>query len=245
MMKKLRSALLTATVLSLAFAACNKDEDKYDGNATLAFYPLELGHYVTYQVDSVIWDDFQCLRTVHKMQHRYQVADTFTDNQGRPSYRIDILTRPADSLQWSVDEVIYATRTPDHLELVQNNLRFIRLAFPISNGKTWLGNSMIPSADQDYAYLSGWNYKYTNQGQDYNNGLSAFQNTVTVEQVDEQQNDPESMPTAYAYKTYGKEVYAYGVGLVFREATHWIYDPGASNPCRKGYSVILRAIDHN
>src|SRR5262249_18554506 len=103
----------------------------------------------------------------------------------------------------------------------------------------------IPAADRDYVYMDGWNYKYINYDRDYDNGLSVYAKTVTVEQVDEQEGDPESMPTKYADKTFGKEVYAYGIGLVYREATHWVYDPAGGNACRKGYSVTLRAIDHN
>lgn len=245
-MKKILPALLAAALFSLVFTSCSKDEeDKYDGNLTLAYFPLEVGHYVTYQVDSTYWDKALCLRTIHKMQHRYQVADTFTDAEGRFSYRIDILTRSADSVSWSMDEVIYATRTNDRLEIRQNNVALIRQIFPISNGRSWKGNALIPAGDQDYAYMQGWDYQYTNLGGEFNNGLNSYKNTLTVNQVDKGEGNPEVLPAAYAYRTFGKDVYAYGIGLVFREITHWVYDPSTGNACREGYSVTLRAIDHN
>lgn len=245
-MKKLLPALLTAALFSLVLSSCDKDdEDKYNGNLTLAYFPLEIGHYVTYQVDSTYWDKALCLRTIHKMQHRYQVADTFSDSMGRPSYRIDILTRPTDSISWTMDEVIYVTRTNDRLEMYQNNLPIIRQTFPIANGRTWKGNSLIPAGDEDYAYMRDWDYQYTNLGQEFNNGQSSYKNTVTVNQVDKKEGNPETLPGTSAYRTFGKEVYSYGIGLVYREITHWVYDPSVGNPCREGYSVTLRAIDHN
>lgn len=93
-------------------------------------------------------------------------------------------------------------------------------------------------------FIAGWNYNYTDYKKSFNQDGVSFDNTVTVNEVDETQNDPETQPTAYAYRTYSKEVYAYNVGLVYRAWTHWVYDPGVKN-CRSGSSVIMKAIDHN
>jgi hypothetical protein len=168
--------------------------------------------------------------------------DTFRDNSLRLSYMINTQIRRADTLPWRSGEVFYATPTETGLEVMQSNLRFLKLTFPIAHGKTWMGNSMIPAQDQDYQYLHDWTYRYQDFQRAFNTGKVEFQNTVTVMQHDEQQNDPETMPMAYAFRTYAKEVYAYDIGMVYKELTHWTYDPGTSQ-CRKGYSVIMRAVD--
>ena len=47
-----------------------------------------------------------------------------------------------------------------------------------------------------------------------------------------------------SYRTYAKEVYAYNVGMIYKEWTHWTYKPNHAQ-CVNGYSVIMRAIDYN
>ena len=209
------------------------------------YFPLQPGHYVTYDVDSTLWDDFGCTRTDTKCQLRYSVADTFSDNQGRRSYRIDIYYRKRDTLDWQNHQVIYVTPTAQRLEYVQDNLRFIKLVFPIAEGGTWNGNSLINTSDQDLQYFGDWIYKYSNVGEAFNEG-KYYDNTVTVNGTDQTQNNPEdpALRDAYAYRTYLKEVYAKDAGLVFREMIRWTYDPGVAY-CRKGYSVKMRAVDNN
>ena len=73
----------------------------------------------------------------------------------------------------------------------------------------------------------------------YNNGRINFENTISVNEI----ADSVSYPLPGAHKTFSREVYAYDVGMIYREFTHWTNDPG--NPCRKGFSVMMRAIDHN
>lgn len=245
MNKKFLPALLLAALFSIAFFSCKKEnDDKYNGDYSKAYFPLQFGRYVTYDVDSTLWDDFLQVKSLHKYQMRYTVADTFRDNENRLSYLVDVHIRKSDSLPWQVHRVINITPTPTRLEYTESNVRFIKLVFPVSDNIEWKGNSLIPADDQDYQYFYDWTYKYSNFTQPFNDGKVYFDNTVTVSQVDEQQNDPETMPAAYAYKTYAKEVYGYDIGLVYREITHWTYDPGIV-PFRKGYSVVMRAVDHN
>jgi hypothetical protein len=196
-----------------------------------------------YEIDSTLWDDFLKVKTIHHYQMRYLCADTFRDNQFRLSYRMDVAIRLKDNVGWQDNHVFYVTSTKTHLEYVEENLRFIKLVFPLSNNITWDGNSMISTSDQDYTYFYGWLYKYSGLGTGYNNGKAFFDNAVTVAQIDDTLNDPEMHPDAYAYKTFSKEVYGFDVGMVYREMTHWTYQPTIGY--RSGYSVVMRAIDHN
>ncbi len=245
MNRKFLPALLVA-VLSVVFFSCKKEtDDKFKGDYSRAYFPMEIGRFVTYDVDSTLWDDFKQVKSIHKYQMRYIIADTFTDNQGRPSYRLDVLLRKGDTLPWNQHRVLYVTETENHLEWVENNLRFIKLVFPIANDVQWKGNSMIPVLDQQYQYFQDWTYRYENFEQPFNHNKAQFDNTVTVMQIDEELNNPETMPDAYAYKTYGKEVYAYDIGMVYREITRWEYQPAQPNKFRRGYQVVMKAIDHN
>ncbi len=246
MIKRLIPLLLLA-VLAIAGTSCNKsDNDNLVYNEpTRGFYPLQVGRYVVYDVDSVVWNNFDCSKRTRHLQMRYLVADTFTDNSGRASYRIDVEQRDNSDSAWAASQVMYVTPTTSDIQLVMQNLRFEKLVFPISNNKQWIGNRAIDTTDPGLAQYSGWIYRYSNYLQPYNNGRLSFGSTVTVNAIDDSVNNPETMPNAYAERNYFREVYAYAVGMVYREITYWTYDPAdPSTACRKGYSVVMRAIQY-
>lgn len=240
---------LLLSVLTIVYASCKKETDnpeRFYVEPTRGYYPLQIGRYVVYDVDSVIWDDFDCTRKNRHLNMRYTISDTFTDLSGRPSYRIDIHQRVADTGVWQVSTVMYATPTTSGLEVVMNNLRMEKLIFPISGGATWFGNRAIDTSEAQNSFYSGWLYQYTDFLRPYNNGRVNFDNTVTVRQINDSLNNPETIPGAYATRTYSREVYGYDVGMIYREFTHWTYDPGdPDHACRKGFSVVMRATSHN
>ncbi len=247
-MKFLRFAGAACALTALLFSSCKKDNDNTVApeNQVSDYYPVNLGHYVEYNVDSTYWDDFLALKTVKKMQMRYTVVDTFTDLARNPSYRVEVLVRKNDTSQWQPESVFSVTKKPSSVEVVQNNLRFIKLQFPVTNGNSWQGNQYISTFDQELQYFRDWTYKFSDVGKPYDADGVVFQNTATVNQIDETVNDPELQPEAYATRNFGKEIYGKGAGLLYREAIHWVYDPGVGvRKARKGYGVRMSAYKHN
>jgi hypothetical protein len=240
-------AILALVGLSTVFNSCKKDRiliNTNGGDLYQSFMPTEIGKYVIYDVDSSIWDDNLCIKFTHKSQQQYLVADTFRDLQNRLSYRIDISSRLKSTDQFAINDVVYYTPGAEQLEYVEKNIRFMRMVNPVTEGKVWSGNSLMPSEDQDYNYLKGWKYTYENVLKPYNNGAISFEKTVTVNETNQVLNNPETQPADYAYLLQSKSVYAFRVGMIYREYTYWIYDP-TSKACRKGVGVIMRAIENN
>lgn len=237
--------MLLLAILSITLFSCKKQVDDTISGAN-QYFPLEIGRYVIYDVDSTIWTTFDCTnnRRDTSLQMMYTVADTFRDDQDRLSHRIEVRARKADTAQWQVHSVYYATLTPASIEMVQSNYRFIKMVFPIEDGITWKGNTYIPSADADNMNYSDWTYIYSGKEQPYFNGKATFEKTVTVDQADFGVNyeSVDATDSTYADRTYGQEVYGYNVGMVYKEITHWERQP---DNCREGYTVIMRAIDHN
>lgn len=246
MIKKSLQFLLLAFALNVALFSCKKpDEMPAPPQAEQEYYPLEVGKWVVYDVDSTIWDDTFCIERFYHYQMMHIVADTFTDDKGRPSYRIETRIRKRSDEQWTPHRVFYATNTKATLEIVQDQLRFIKMVFPIDvNNPKWEGNSYIVSDDPALHFYADWTYEYKEVGAPYNNGLKEFANTVTVEEVDEAISDPEIFQEEYASRTYAREVYASGVGMVQRDFIRWTYDPKTTK-CRKGVGVVMKAVDHN
>lgn len=250
-MKKKHFLLSFAAIaLSISiFSSCKKESITLntDGSDTYQPYmPLNIGKYIVYDIDSSIWNDVKCIKYSYTYQHKYLVADTFRDAQNRLSYVINIYSRKAAKDAFVVDNVIYYTPAAEKLELVENNLRFIRLTNPVGEGKTWLGNSLVPSEDHDYDFLKGWRYKYENVLKPFDNGARTFDKTITVIERDSILNNPEIAPNTFASLQQSKSVYAYAVGMVYHSYSYWTYDPipGQQN-CRKGVGVVMRAIEYN
>ncbi len=250
----MRKLILPFLLISGTWMSCDKKtEDLSEINKGHNFFPLEIGKYILYDVDSTYWDDFLGqVKIIERCQVRYSVDDTFRDASGRLSYKIVVNTRKTAADPFHPSEVIYATPTENTLEYSQKNLTFLKLVFPVGNGINWNGNAMIPVTDPDYSdeyNNEKWQYTYSDFDKEFNTGNNLYEHTVTVNQIDDQLNDPDVDSSAYAYRNYANEVYAYNVGMIYREREYWTFQPKVGNSggsgFRKGYGVIMKAVENN
>lgn len=245
MIRKSLPFLLMAFALIIVVQSCKKADDKptpYPENE--AYFPLEVGKWVVYEVDSTIWDDTFCIERFYHYQIQHRVADTFTDEMGRLSYRVDRLIRRFPEEPWQEMDVFYATNTGTNIEVIYDQLRFVKMAFPIAERLNWEGNTYIESNDPEFSFYKDWIYEYRDYEDAFNTGFKVFDNTVKVLQIDQATSDPELYEEEFASRTKSMEVYAKGVGMVYREFIRWTYDP-MTTKCRKGTGVVMRAVDHN
>jgi hypothetical protein len=261
MAKRILSISVVMAFFAAAFVSCKKTNNSTD-DLTRNYFPLQLGKQVTYAVDSTIYTDsiayFNIVDStwvidtagvqIHKKcQLKYVVTDTFSDFSGyKPvlSYIIDVFYRPYDGAFWTPSRVITVAPTKNSLLWNEDENQYIKLMFPISEGFSWNGNNFVTVEDPDKSYFKNWNYTYQNVHLSYNTGLVNFDNTVTVQETDQSVNYPTYDSLVSAFRTYAKEVYAYNVGMVYKEWTHWTYKPNNTRHV-KGYTVIMRALDHN
>lgn len=243
-MKRILPFLVLGIIATTSLFSCKRKVDT-TVNISNEYFPLEIGRFVTYRVDSTIWSSFDCANNT-RFSHRYMmytVADTFRDDQERLSYRIDVHARMEDTMAWTPYKVVYATLNPASVEVVESNYRFIKMVFPVKDGITWKGNTYIPAGDADNMDYLNWQYLYSNTGKSYFNGLATYDKSVTVNHVNDGINYNDADTTSsYADRTFSQEVYGYNIGMVYREVTNWDRQPGS---CREGYTVTMRAIDHN
>lgn len=247
MPKKFSFALLALAVSVLLFS-CKKTEE-LETEEVAGFYPMTLGKYITYKLDSSIYIGYTTSATVRSYFVRDLVDAKITDNLNRPAYRIarfikDSLTQPA----WRNSNTFMAVPVENGFEYIENNLRFRRLQNPIRSGFTWLGNSHIQSSGlfSNLSYLFGWEYQYENINQPYQVFTTTVPETITVKQADELDGSPTD-PNGYSERNYSIEVFAKGIGLIHKDFLHWIYQPpsGPLPGYRSGYGVKLTMIDHN
>ena len=247
----MKSLFISAVAALLFFSACKKQTDDFKVPDLSEYVPLQTGKYITYQLDSFRYLPFSVTGITINYQVKFLVDAEITDNLGRPAYRIIRQIRKDAAQPWVPDNTFTAINTGSGFEFIDNNLRFLKLKAPVSNGNTWKGNSFINTSTQftDFRYLDGWDYTYDSVGAPLTLGSFTLDNTLKVAQRDEIIGNPDDV-NSYSEINFGVEYYAKGIGLVYKRMFHSEYQPpttpggsGYYSDASKGY--ILTMIDHN
>lgn len=211
------------------------------------FYPIEVGKFVEYKVDSTIYDDFTGLVYIRTSYIKEIIDTAFTDLQGRKNnYVIRYYKSHIDS-NYEFRNVFYVNNNESTIEVVDGNLRFVKLIFPITFKGSWEGNKYISStntSDPNNWYLN-WLYKYENFDKPLQLDSLQFAKTVTVLQNNFQDGDTSGANTLFADFSYSREQYARNIGLVAKDIAKINKDQAISNGKRKGFIVKMQAIAHN
>ena len=231
----------------LLLISCTKENANFSIEPVTDYFPLEVGKNITYDLDSTIFTNFGQNKTIRHYQAQYRISAAITDNLGRPGFTIDRYLRKDSTQQWTIDNVFTVMATGKSIELIQDNLRFIKLTSPVKDGYSWLGNSYLPEDPYrsyqfaNAAFMEDWNYTYEDVSSPATIGPLDFKNTITVFELSDSTGNPQT--TQYAEKTYSIEKYAKDVGLIYKEFIHWEYQ--ATDETYKGFGEKLSIIDHN
>jgi len=251
-MKKINLLICFIALTILSITSCKKT-DTYKTDALTNYMQLQTGKSITYRLDSTNFTFFGTIRTVTSYIVQDVVDTLINDNLGRPSWRvIRYITDTAMSQPWANLETYLITPTVQTIEVNENNLRYIKLSLPLTNGFSWQGNSYIDtntpatSSDPDFSYLANWNYTYDSIGASYAVMAGNIDSTLIVRQQDQTLLDTTDL-AHYSQRDYSVEVYAKSVGLIYKDFLHWVYQPPGvnSNGFKIGYGIRLNMISHN
>jgi hypothetical protein len=248
-MKRAFYYILFVPLLLLSLVIGCKKSYQYPSDKITDYLSLQKGKYITYRLDSLIFINFGTQDTTLKYLARDVIDDSITDNIGRPSWRvIRYISDTTGTAPWTPIETYMITVTNTSMEMVENNLRFIKLVSPIINGFTWSGNSYIETTSDfsNYAYLRNWNYVYDSVGLPFNAFSTQIPNTITIQQDDDSTGSVSD--TVFSTRTFSEEVYGKGIGLIYKNFLHWEYQPPNANvPIGStfGYGIKLTMVDHN
>lgn len=199
---------LTACLLFLVLLySCDKEEKLSSTlNNDRAYFPLERGHWVEYEVDSIIHNDIDdrfLVDTSIDYYHFYirEVIDSsFTDGEGDTAWSVSRFRRDADSLPWRFMALWTAKLNMNSAERVEENQRYVKLHFPFNDKAEWNGNAYNSYQEELYTYDDLFDDKTVN-------GYS-FDSTVTVVQNDF---------VSSINRIYKIEQYASGVGVIYKQ----------------------------
>ncbi len=255
MNRVLLSLFCLSCVLLLLSSCEEKTVDPNTIDTGSAYYPLEVGKYRDYAVDSTTYE-FDGTGATLVQSRSYQVrellSDTFTDNTGRIAYRVERYERNSFSDPWTLIDVWSTVQDQSRSEQIEENRRFVKMIYPAVDGDTWDGNQHFDSSDSVevagellFVY-ENWLYRYDGVGTSFSISGQVWPDVTRVVQVDSEN---------LIEKRFSEEIYARGVGMVYKEQQ--ILDTqcgGNLSNCigqpwediaEKGYILKMELIDTN
>jgi len=213
------------------------------------YYPLEIGKYRIYQVDSIIYDNKNndIVKDTNSFYLKEELTDTIRDNQGNLVYTLERYERESPNDEWRVKDVYGVSYIDYQLHTVEENLRFIKLTFPVGiDIAPWNGNTFIDEfttvdiAGESIEIFKGWLYEYSEVDEFMQVQGITFDSTLTVIQANED--------NLIEYR-YSVESYARGIGLVKKDMsilnTQCIKCGPWEEIADKGFILKQEIIDYN
>lgn len=242
-------------LLLVITASCKHEVERYTTDAPQDYLPLTVGNFITYTLDSTVFTGFGRSEELHRYQEKQEVAAQFTDNSGRVSYRIDRSIRDSAGTEpWRPAGNYVITPLEKTVEVVENNLRTVRLASPVTQDFSWKGNQYLPFAPYSTIYdfrsdtnfdLADWDYFYEATGETLLLNGQTVNDVITVKHIDEETTANDDI--FLTGKTFSEDKYAKGIGLVYQELVMWEREPNASgsSPYKIGFGVKRTLLEHN
>jgi hypothetical protein len=207
--------------VSIIVFSCSKEEEAVEPDTSSDYAGMVKGKYVIYNVDSVTYDDFNGTIDTVSYQIKEVVDSDFIDLENEEALKIIRYKRYSDTLSWDLIDVWSGKISHLNFRKTEENIKYVKLTFPVKTSKTWNGNSMNNLTSEEYKY------KYIDK-LEVIGGISLTQ-VLRVTQGGEDGLQNLINPTFF------EEKYAKGIGMVYKRSTDKVRT-GLSNPW-KGYDV--------
>lgn len=200
--------ILFFLIVFSTFLSCHKDNESTPVLTGIDYYPLIIGSYKIYDV-SMIQYGINITDTTFQMKEVIQ--DTFY-YKNKVVYELYRYYRADASKPWpnQPDSVWSFTTDLNQITIQEASTNFVRLVFPLSNGKVWDGNTLNTSKRDDYTA--------TDFAKPY--AVSAIYFPETCNVVEEQSKN-------LVYKDYRNRVYAKNIGMIFKHYEYLAYNTEA------------------
>jgi len=198
----MKRSFLLLLIVPVVLSACKKEESAQPIDPGYDYFPIKLGTWVEYQVDSIWRDDGFDVHDSVSYRLKQVIAADYTDPEGRPSQRIERFVLNAND-EWVIRDVWTATRSASALEITEENVRKLKISFPVREARTWDMNIyntedelLVAARDVDEPYVIG---------------NSSFEKTFAVRTT---------VPANLVRTRDLEEIYAHGVGMIEH---HWYF----------------------
>ncbi|KUG07786.1 hypothetical protein [Solirubrum puertoriconensis] len=231
----LRRVYAAATLaLGLALVGCDNTTEA-PADLGKDYYPLAVGTTRVYQVEDRVWRNNQ-ITSSSTSQVREQLIETYRDAAGKLTYKLLRSVRPNATAEWQPDSAHTLTVNDRNLLLTRSNVRSVELIFPVRAGAEWNKQAFIAPNDPT-ATVGDINRRYEEVGVPFSIGGRNYENTVST-------FDEGADPLFKIYRHTVRQVYAKGIGPVYRERIKYDYCQGTSGSCSIGTDYIEQGWDH-
>lgn len=206
---KLKFKLVIISLIIIVFSCNKKSKLINDVDFGYDYYPLTIGKYVVYDVDSSIYQQLPKDTFIYKYRIKEKISDSYIDSRGQTNYRIERYfkkydpKKSYDSIPWMIKEVWLMNADNKSVQVLENNIRFTKLSFPVISKEEWDGNALNTLGTMKYSY------EYIDYPEKINS--TSFASVLKVNQY--------FFRTLLSLQNYS-EKYARGVGLVYKEYTY-------------------------
>lgn len=189
------------------------------------YYPVKVGNYWIYEVSQTTFTN----QFLHEpgdsltFQVRERVDTVFSNQAGELTYKLIRSRRISARQAWGSDSVITINRSFSDLRYSQDNQKWVKLIFPVAENKKWDGNAFNNRGAEEYYY--------TQVARPFRLGDTTYTNTVRVLQL---------LVENQVERRERQEVYALGVGLIFKKTVNIDFCNGGSGQnCRIGQGYVI------
>jgi hypothetical protein len=184
-----------------------------------AYYPLQIGKFLEYQVDSIIFDDAGNGNTTDTLSSfvRETISGIDLDGRGDTIYLIERNWRQFEDDPWVLTNLFSASKNQFEAIRQEGNFRFLAISFPLSEDKRWQMTAFInpltdvPIGSEVLEVYNFWNSEVI--AYNGNGSVGSFQfseNNLTTIQHASNDEDPLHLRVVI-------EKYARDIGLVYKE----------------------------
>ena len=199
------AAALVIIVLSV-ISSCGKEIIETT-SPSYNYFPTEKGRYVIFDVDSIVHGTNDNDNDDSVYSYRYQVKEVidtpFTDGEGKERQVVVRYYRADSTQEWSVNIVWSQSLSASNAYRWEDNVPYHKMSYPINYEIEWNGNDKNTLEEEMYHYTD------IHASKSYNN--LDFDSTLTIIQRDDDN---------FVEKIFGKEVFAAGIGLIYKERSN-------------------------
>lgn len=213
---QLRFILAIGCLLLTVFYACERVVDSFTVTG-YEYFPMEGDKYRVYQIDSTVYDEYNCTVQTVSYQVKEVTGATGTDGEGDTYHAIQRYFRNNVTEPWVLEAVWTEKMESNQIQRVEDNQRFIKLVFPIKQNRRWDGipfirrDTLVAIRGGSIDLYKDWDdFEVMEMGVPFLDTLSneTYPDVVKIMQVDK---------TNEIERRFATEIYAKNIGLVYKE----------------------------
>lgn len=222
--------LFFLSVIFISLSSCDSTTEEYNlGDQGFDYFPLAKNKFWIYKVDSLIYTDVGNTIDTTSSFLKEEITDVYLDQLADTIFVIERSFSKTDNYDWKITDIWNASKSEFTATKTEENLKFVKMTFPIELNKSWDGNAFINTGTEIFVkgesldlYVDRWDYRVLDiKDLDTIDGV-VFDDVVVIKNV-------ESSEDEFINYRYKIEKYSKNIGLVY--TSHSILDTNCGIEC--------------